>query len=323
MTAKQELGAFYTTQVDEVLSEFTAYPKDRKIIDLYAGDGALLNWGKANGCSSTLGYDVSFDAEGADIIQDTLMNVPTIPKDSLLVVNPPYLLRNRASNKNPFILHKAQDLYKCSLLSLADSGATEVIAIVPYNMVVDQDDSFRRRFYSQWGIDKLVVFDKRVFNDTNVRVCAFHAIRGETTSILGHRLSNTRMGFDFYESLKPDSSIKVGRLLIGQEPTSSLVLRATDTGTPGGEIALTLEVSPYFGKQTDRNKASITLNVNLTLADQAVVAREFNSRLQGHREQYDSLFLTNFLAGKDGVMRKRIAFKQAFSLINTIIKEII
>jgi len=314
---KKELGAFYTTEVDEILKGFEHYVKDKKVTDLYCGDRHLLDWADKHGARSTFGYDISKEAK-ADIVKDTIMNPPK--SSNFTLINPPYLLSNKTDNKEPFIKWQTTDLYKAALLSLIDMKVSEGIIIVPANIFVDSDNKFREKFYSNFEISNVVLFDKAVFDDTPVRVTCFYFKRGKTTNLLGHTLYNTKVGYDWLKTLEPVKA-NVRRLLIGETPNSELTIRTTDTGTEGGKIKLYLDAEHFYGKQTDRNKATIVLDKELSLDAQKKIVFIFNDFLNTNRHKYNSMFLTNFLAGKDGVERKRIQFRDVYKLITKIIKE--
>jgi len=317
---KKQLGAFYTTGVDKVLKEFEHIVSGRNIVDLYCGDRHLLEWGLKHGATKALGYDMNKDS-GADIIRNTLVDVPNVRENAVVVINPPYLLRNKAEDKTPFDLYETTDLYKASLLSLIINGTREAIIIVPSNIFMDNDDNFRTRFYANFEIKKVVMFDKRMFEDTNVRVAAFHIVRGTTTKLFNHSLHNTKIGKSWFNLLE-NNSTNVKRLIKGDiEPLNFINLRTTDTGSDGGEIKLFIG-EHYYGKSTDRNLATIIFDKQYSKKEQKQICSLFNSKLDDFRNKYDSMFLTNFLAGGDGKMRKRISFRDAYKLINSITKEI-
>jgi len=314
---KKQLGAFYTTDTS-IMDEFKKFVMDEDVIDLYAGDGDLLRWAQKNGAKTIVGFDIN--ATTGYIVRDTLMHPPNV--NGMVVINPPYLLRNKAEDKRPFEKYQTTDLYKCALLSLIDMPITKGIAIIPTNMFVDNDDKFRDRFYNNFEIKKVKSFDRQVFEDTNVRVSIIYFERGQTTELFGHTLVNTRIGEEYFkliEGVIPE----VKRLTIGMKPTlfiSNITLFTTDTG---GTSRIRLERSkPFYGKNTDRNKATLVFTEKLTEEQEQYIIDTFNIWLEQLREKYDSMFLTNFLAGRDGVMRKRIGFNEAFKLITVIKKEL-
>jgi len=306
----RQLGQYMTSEADAVLDGFEDLVVGKDVIDLYCGHRDLLNWAVKNGAKSVIGYDVDPEMP-ADIHMDTLLHPPK--QNSIVLINPPYLYINKADNTEIYHKYNTTDLYKCAILSLQ---CDEFIAIVPSNFLFDADDSFRIRFYSKYSIKRLVIFDKQTFKDTNVRVCVVYCETGCTETILGHRLYKTRLGYEWqkYTDITPICK----RLVIGGKPNGNLTIHMTDTGSSNGMIHAYVSDEPYYGKTSDRNLMTVVLpNVDIDIND---LVEEFNSRLNYYREMYDSCFLTNFLAGKDGTMRKRMSFKQALQLITKIIR---
>lgn len=311
--SKQQLGQFYTTKVSHILKGFESIVDSKHVVDMYCGARALLDWATANNALSVKGYDISTDAN-ADVYQDTLMH--PIKSESIAVINPPYLGKNKAKEKDAFIKWGVDDLYKAALLSLIDN-IDEAIIIIPSNFFMDRDNTTRRKFFDHFNIKKTVFFDYQVFADTSVRVVAMHCVRGTTTHISGFELSGTRIGADYYNLLSTACDKGIGRL-VDATPASAFItnikLMATDTG--GARMLGLVEDTPYVGKVSDRNTATIVLDTPMTLIKQREVIDNVNTMIAKYRTQYSSMFLTNFLAGKDGVMRKRISFKEIYKLID-------
>jgi hypothetical protein len=321
MTTKQQLGAFYTTEVHSVLKGFEYLVQGKHITDMYCGDNALLDWATHNNALSTTGYDINPTCTG--ITQDTLMEpVSNIP---FALINPPFLGKNKSQNKGPYIKWGVDDLYKASLLSMI-GNVEEAIVIIPSNFLMDRDTKTRTKFFNAFEVRQCVLFDKRMFEDTNVRVMAFHCIKGKTTHINGQELHDTKIGKEYFELLSTSNTEGISRLTeqnkdsIDKKGISSISLITTDSGGTR-MLGLSKEIEPYIGKHSDRNRATIVFDTPLSLVQQEIVITETNKLITDFRTKYDSMFLTNFLAGKDGVMRKRIGFTEVYKLINHVIKE--
>jgi len=315
---KKELGKFYTSNVSVILERYESFIEGKDVVDPMCGSGYLLDWARTHRPSSLLGYDI--DAKVYGITQDTLMDPPDY-SGKFILANPPYLLRNKSKDKTIYNHYDISDLYKASLLSFLNNNADEGILIIPSNFFVDLDVNFRSYVFSKWNISEIQMFDSKVFSDTNVRVCTFYFKKGITTEVLGHTVvDGARIGKEWYEYINVESRFKVSRLRSDDEFATGIILKATDTGSTGGEIHL--EKGAYhYGKNTDRNIATIVVS-DLTRdeREEDYIIKMFNEILNGFREQYDSMFLTNFLAGKDGVIRKRISFRDAYKLIARIIQ---
>ncbi len=315
---KKELGAFYSTNVDEIFNDYKNLIPGKTIIDPFCGEKDLLKWAISNGAKNVIGADLNPQVR-PDILLNSIMTPLNYSVYDIVVTNPPYLLNNKTKNSKPFKFWNVKDLYKASLLSIAET-ANELLIIVPSNMFFDKDDSFRRRFYSMMKIKSIICFDKQMFDDTPTRVCAIHAIRGVTTHVFDHELHNTFIGKDWLQKLEGGSG-DIKRLTIGETANSRIKIRTTDTGSKGGEIKAYSD-EPFFGKISDRNFMTLVLPETVTEEMEREMIEQFNSILNENRKKYNSMFLTNFLAGKDNQMRKRITFRDALSLMSVIHREI-
>ena len=312
---KKELGAFYSTNVDEIFKDFEAVVDGKVIIDPFCGEKDLIKWCRKNGSKKDFGCDIN-----PNVRPDLVINSITKPLNysvyDIVVTNPPYLLNNKTKTKTPFKLWNVNDLYKASLLSIAET-ANEILAIVPSNMIFDNDIKFRKRFYSMMEIKSIKCFDKQVFDDTNVRVCVIHAVKGKTTHINNFELYNQSIG-KLWIKLLENTNKDFSRLQIGNDSNCNITINTTDTGSKGGEIKAYYSKEPFYGKISDRNKMTFVAPKELTKTEQEYMIVKFNKILNYMRKRYSSLFLTNFLAGKDSVMRKRISFKDSLSLMSVI-----
>lgn len=170
---KKELGQFNTTKKDYILSGFEPYIKNKSWIDPYAGNGDLLEWAQLNGAESIEGYDVDSSKESHHIqIRDTLDNPPNFTGKYILA-NPPYLARNKSSNKTLYDKYNENDLYKISILTT--NGCEGGIFIVPLNFLSSIcANSIRDVFFKNYRIIHCKIFEETVFEDTDYTVCAFY-----------------------------------------------------------------------------------------------------------------------------------------------------
>lgn len=121
-------------------------------------------------------YDVD-PATNANYIQDTLLNPPDY-NQKWVITNPPFLAKNKATNKIYFQQSEYNDLYKIALSSII--GCEGGIIIVPLNFLTDEDSAdIRTRFLSEYLIDKVNVFTTPVFATTSYSICAFAFHKGE------------------------------------------------------------------------------------------------------------------------------------------------
>jgi len=132
-----------------------------------------------------------------------------------------------------------------------------------------------------------------------------HLREGKREAVLAYNHINTKYPYqisdELYERLQ----------------NNIILLKAIDTGSKkGGDICL--EDIRHYGAQglvsikTSRNQISLLFPPHITIAEQQELIAEFNAELKRRREQYASLFMTNY-RDKD---RKRISFNFAYNLIS-------
>jgi len=232
------------------------------------------------------------------------------------------------------------------------------IFIVPLNFFCDRDYRLRSQFIQKYKIISFNVFEEQVFSDTTYTVCSFnfskrkkctHSLgkcecfrfkvrvypdydineedkkRGHSIRLTLSEHNNYTIGYEFDKLIKNKSVIKVGRLRKGQPlkegwVVSKMFLRAVDTGSQEGRIKLSIKDEPFYGKISDRTSATIVLSKSLSEKEQELIIKYFNEILEGYREKYHSLFLTNFRNSTASYARKRINFTTAFNLVSHIIE---
>lgn len=99
-----------------------------------------------------------------------------------------------------------------------------------------------------------------------------------------------------------------------------LFLRAIDSKN-GKKIQLEdirkYNIGGLVGKNTSRNMAHLIFKENVSIDEQLILMRRFNTELNMNREKYSSFFLTNFRDNS----RKRISFDLAYKFLNLIYYE--
>lgn len=319
---KKLLGAFYTTYADKVFGSYKDILSEQElIVDPFVGGHSLLDYAKSLGVNKTLGVDVNPDVKPC-VLRDSLLNPQMLA--GFVFTNPPYLYINKAEDKQVFIKWNTDDLYKASikmLINYSDSG----LIVVPQNIFLDEDWGFREYLFDNWLISGVVWHEGVCFDDTNVRVVSFLYEKGETTHLFGEPLINDkfhklRPGYGWWEIQRTGSlsKVKVRRLIEGKETLMNplpIVLNCTDTGSNGGEFAFHTG-TPYYGKVSDRNIASFSINKNV---DVDRLVDEANQLIADNRKKYGSKIFTNFLQSK-GETRKRISFQQAGNLLKYIVQ---
>ena len=330
MESKKLLGQFYTTNSDYILQGISL--KDGiDIVEPFVGQGDLLKWINGNlNSNSVITYDLDPKIKCSEI-RDTLLNPPNY-LGKYVVTNPPYLAKNKNNDKTLYDKYNVDDLYKAFIITLVEGNCEGGVIIIPLNFFSSENSETRLKFLSKYEIGVVNVFEEKVFDDTAYTICAFNFFKKEN-------ITEQSVNFIFYPSkkemvfnLKIDygfrvggdvldckNSLKLGRLLNGQLPSTNITLYAVDSGTLNGRIRLVIHEQPFFGKETDRVFCTITSPKKLI--NEQEICNRFNSRLEILREEYNSLFLTNYRESTKHYSRKRISFKQAFCLLNEIILE--
>jgi hypothetical protein len=346
-TDKKEKGQFYTTNSAYILDEMPLPPPaTRRIVEPFAGKGDLIDWLTERGNTIPIdAFDIEPKCEGS-IVCDTLESPPDYD-DAWVITNPPYLARNKSTNKAIFDKYETNDLYKCFIMTLCQSKCIGGIIIIPAGFFFsprDIDVRCRSLFMSQFRLLKVRYFEQTVFDDTTTTVAA---IAFERTNDELHYQdvewtmmpSNSKrifhmdskydwiIGGDVYSIGKNVNNITVRRHVEGMElgkyeQQTHITLNALDSGKMGGRIGLSYkEGYVYPAKDCSRTYATMRVSgVKLSSEQQIEVCRRFNELIEKKREETCSLFLPQFRESKE-YARKRIPFELAYGIIRHIIAE--
>lgn len=362
MNNKKKYGQFYTTNCDYILEGITI-PPGAKLIEPFVGKGDLVRWSNRDDWEV---YDI--DPKCKAVTQDTLKNPPSY-EGKFVITNPPFLARNKSKEKTIFDLHNVRDLYKASIKTFVEGNVEGGILIIPFNFFCDTDTKIREMFFKHYSISKVKVFEESVFDDTDVVVCSFKFEKKyfdgkiefnflpentfETYKIekqYGYKIA----GDEFVKS--KNSKFIWGRLTKEDTPSTSLYLRAIDTGSESGKICMfvgsseerkknlslkitqeintkyrgllknvSIEVDDYFYDTTEKlsERSFATITCNQKIDDEYLVAKMFNDELNRLREKYRSVFLTNFRNSTKNYARKRISFDQAYIILDKIMNKLL
>jgi hypothetical protein len=333
---KKSAGQFYTVNCNYILNGVPRPPKNVKVIEPFAGQGDLLEWiGKDNPVDA---YDI--DPKHPIVVRrDTLLDPPDYD-GSWVITNPPYLARNHADDKTVFDRYSSNDLYKCFMISLANSRCLGGSVIIPVGFFLsprDIDVSCRNAFLSKYRIQQVKYFEEDVFPDTSTTVVVISFV--QTTEALSeqrvlwiHRPSGLEkefsickdhdwiIGGDIY-NLPTPTGISVRRHVEGKplsdgETLTGLTLTALDSGKANGRISLNYDCD-YTYPAKDSSRAYLTICIKGATLDekqQKDIATRFNEYIELKRVETWSLFLPQFRESKE-YARKRIPFELAYRII--------
>lgn len=259
-------------------------PQEANLVEPFVGKGDLLRLFPGSKWET---YDID-KSTCASYIQDTLLEVPDYI-GKWVITNPPFLAKNKATDKRYFLDSKYNDLYKIALSSII--GCEGGIIIVPLNFLTDEDSQdIRIDFLSTYCIDRVNVFTVPVFKTTSYSVCAFafHKEKNKQQNIeikifpenisfsyVAMQETEYRMAGDFFNKIDKEKSI-FGRLTATTtDNITKMKLYALDTRTE--KIRLTYGEEPYMGKISDRTYLTFTTKRNFTDEQQKQLVEEFNT----------------------------------------------
>jgi hypothetical protein len=346
---KKERGQFYTTHQEYILTGIKIPPHIKNIIEPFAGDGDLINFIKKDNIPYNIEcYDI--DPKKEFIVQRDTIKDPPIYSNKYIITNPPYLARNKSTDKTLFDKYNTNDLYKCVIKEITINACLGGILIIPLNFwssIRIADIELRKLFLEKYDIILLNIFEEQVFEDTTYTICSFQfdlkKIKNEliqndsTTNEFNIMIypSNTKItttlndnnnymiGGDIY-NLKLTNTYKITRLTKKNQDKSNtnIVVKCIDDNR-NSKIGLSFveDKDIYIDNtpnQTARTYATLIIEPKITQEKQKQLVLKFNEFLDKKREMFHSLFLTNYRESKD-IARKRISFDLVYSITEYIL----
>jgi hypothetical protein len=318
----------YTTESEIICGNLVKYiPADAQLIEPFVGGEDLVqlfpnhNW-------ETYDIDPSTNAQH---YQDTLTFPPNY-KGKWVITNPPFLAKNKASEKTIFDTYGVDDLYKAFLLSILDCEGG--IVIVPTNFLSDERTAdVRKKFFNHFEILELNVFTVPVFKTTTYSVCSFAFKQAKlansreitcnvmpadnTYNITLYETHNYRLGGDIVNKIESYKNY-FGRLTV-TTPSSKFItnIKLYGLDTRNERIHVSYE-DPYVGKSTDRVYATFVCDMAIPEETQKKMVERFNKEFEQFRMDTFDLALTNY---RD-YNRKRVGFDFAYRFLSMIYDEV-
>lgn len=341
--SKKTRGQYYTSNSSYILDGFSIPSSVMKIVEPFAGKGDLTEWIRHSGYTGLIEqYDI--DPKKEDILQrDTLLNPPDY-NNAWVITNPPYLARNKSDSKDIYNIYNTNDLYKCFMHSLLNSGCLGGIIIIPAGFFLSPrliDSTIRDAFLSEYKLTSVKYFEETVFSDTTTTVVALlfnksdvklstqtvewiHRPSGEKKLFTLTKDYSWIIGGDIY-NLSVNSAIKVRRYVVGQplkegEQQTHITLNALDSGSKEGRISLNYSAGVvYQAKECSRTFATLRiLGKTLSAEEQKDLCTRFNTLLETKRKSTWSLFLPQYRESKE-YARKRIPFELAYTIVEHLL----
>lgn len=339
--SKKQLGQFYTTNYEYILSDMNIPSNVKTVIEPFVGNGDLLNFLKNKSDYNLEIYDIDPKITGA-IKRDTLKNPPDY-KDKFILTNPPYLARNKSKEKKLYEKYKCNDLYKCFIITIIENVCEGGIIIIPLNFlssIRQSDVELRRNFLEKYTIKTINIFEEQVFKDTKYSVCSIYFTKkcSESNNIKTYIYpskkemniclnseNNYTIGGEIY-NLNQNSKYKVERATkyTNKNITNILLKCIDDNKNNLLGFKVVSDEDRFIDKSeklSARSYATLVINVPISLQEQEKLVIKMNNYINEQREKYNSLFLTNYRES-NSIARKRISFDLAFKICNHMLSSV-
>lgn len=266
-------------------------------------------------------YDLSF--VGDLYLLSIIKIIETSPDEGILIVPVNFLSAENSS----FVRKQFLDRYEITRINYFTE---QVFADTTYNVI---------SFYFK-KIDKLLRFQKisihiypkniihktLLFSDVNYRIAGKKIeylssapkldIERMTENTIDQNDGNINL-YSFYVSKEQNKIFKINKNLNERIKNNIILLNCIDTnaskaGWIKAEDIRNLSHQCLVGKETSRNLAYILLPDFISISKQEQMIFNFNRILNEMRDQYQSLFLTNFRDNN----RKRISFDFCYKLLS-------
>ena len=344
---KKQLGQFYTTNYAYILQNMYIPDNISNIIEPFAGAGDLLKFiDKDKDKYKIECYDIE-PKNDFIIKRDTLLNPPNF-NGAFVITNPPYLARNKSDDKEIYDKYNTNDLYKCFISLLIGSSCSGGILILPLNFLSSirkADIKLREKFVKKYDIILCNIFEEQVFNDTSYSICCLQfSAKNDTSdsSICYIYPSNKRISFVLNAgnnytiggkiyNLPRNTKYKIDRAtrLVKNEDdnliTNILVKCIDDSlySKIGLSIVDDLTKEKHIDRSpnlTARSYAILVIEPRITVEEQSALVDKFNTYLNQYRDQYNSLFLTNYRES-NSIARKRISFGLVYEICGYLLMD--
>jgi hypothetical protein len=336
METKKKLGQFYTTNYEYILREIVIPDGVENIIEPFVGKGDLLKFINKSKIKSIESFDLEPIPEA--IKRDTLKNPPEY-KGKYVITNPPYLARNKNIDKTIYDKYKQNDLYKCFIQTIINDPVMGGIILIPLNFLCSirvSDIELRKSFIELYNIEKIKIFQERVFDDTSYTICVIQFTKkldkkDESKNIECiilpqnikckfnlNKKNNYTIGGELY-FIPISTKYKITRLLDKKtDSTTNIVVRCIDNDQENKIACFIVDDDKLYYDKTEKKScrtfATLNIEPKITKEQQKKVCEKFNDFLNSYRDKYNSLFLVNYRESKKGFSRKRISFDLVYRI---------
>jgi len=324
---KTLLGQFYTK--DELwlkpqILDFIKLSNCDTAFDPFAGEGHLLDVAKRLGVKNTKGLDI--DTHLGWEINDSLISIPHINNNTIIITNPPYLTNYSASRKG--IIDKVKkyfnattydDLYLLSLENMLKSQRY-VVAIIPETFI---NSNFRRKNY----LHSITILEENPFEDTDtpVIVACFDGVFKDLSNVSVYknniRVNDLKSIENMRLTPKKDVNMKFNDI------NGWLAVRCVDTTNPNNMLRFDFKNNFKYNWEKGIKVSSrlLTLiNIDVPTENRNDFVKECNTILNNLRRDTGDIIFSPFKGNmKNGRRRRRLDFKTCRAIVEIAYEKVV
>ena len=316
---KTVLGQFYTKDKlwlkPQVLDFIKSYNWDT-VFDPFAGGGHLLDVAQKLGIKKTVGFDI--DKNLGWKINDSLISIPHIDNETIIITNPPYLSNYSASRKGIMSEVKKyfdnsiyDDLYLIALDNMLKSQKY-VVAIIPETFI---NSNFKKKNY----LHSITILEENPFDDTDapVVVACFDGKIKDLTKVEIYKNETRVNNLASIEKMRlvPKNSVDISF----NDINGWLAVRCVDTTNPKEMLKFDLKqnIKYNWDKGIKVSSRLLTLiNLDIPINKRKDFIDECNKILNKLRDDTGDIILSPFKGNmKNGRRRRRLDFKTCRAII--------
>lgn len=327
MTTKKKtlLGQFFTK--DELwlkpqIVDFIKSTGCHTAFDPFAGGGHLLEVAKKLGLKKTIGYDIDDNLGWTK--NDSLISIPHISDDTIIITNPPYLSNYSAARKGIigqvkkyFDITDYDDLYLLALDNMLTSHKY-IVAIIPETFI---NSNFKKKNY----LDSITILEENPFDDTDtpVIVACFDGRYKNYSDISVYKNETKVIDLGTLESnrLTPQHNVAIDF----NNKSGWLAVRCVDTTNPNDKLRFDRKENIDYDWENGIKVSSrlLTLiDIEVPLDKQSCFIKQCNVILNQLREKTSDIIFSPFKGNmKNGCRRRRLDFKTCRAIIEMAYKQ--
>ncbi len=286
------------------------------VFDPFAGGGHLLNAAKNIGFTNTVGFDI--DGTLGWPKNDSLLSIPHINDQTIIITNPPYLSNYSASRKGImgevrkyFTLTEYDDLYLLSLENMLKSQKY-VVAIIPETFV---NSNFKKKNL----LHSITILEENPFDDTDtpVVVACFDGIEKDFSKIDIYINETKINNLAAIENMRliPKNNVKMAF----NDIDGWLAVRCVDTTNPKDMLKFDFKKNIKYDWENGIKTSSRLLTlIQLDIEDskKGKLIEECNNILGKLRESSGDIIFSPFKGNmKNGRRRRRLDFRTCRAII--------